>query len=576
MATVDGTASAPTVELRDAFWAPRQVQLRDHTLEVMLARLETQGSVGNFRRLAEATGERHRAMHFADSDVYKWLEAAVLAGRHDLADPVIAMIEAAQAPDGYLHTYYGHEGAPARYSDLDFGHEHYCFGHLIEAAVSHHEVTGDDRLLAVATRLADHLCATFGPGRDERTDAHPEIELALCRLAAATGESRYVDHARWTIESRLAAAGRTVDDYALGGHAVRALYVASGIAEVALATGDQRWSAAASRLFGLVVDVHSYPTGAVGGRWLGESVGKPYELPDAMSYAESCAGVASLQLAKRIWRLTGDPRALEQIELLLYNAVPCGVGADGESWFYSQPHAVAAVAPEENPWIYGFEYGQVMLLEWFPAQRHEWFDVPCCPPNLGRAFASVDRYVTEVDDHGDLLVHLPLACRVRGGGWDVEVHSGYPYEGSVRVEVHAAPADREVRVRVPVWAGGSGHVTVPVDGRIDLPVEWQWWETDPRVEGATGTVFARRGPVVHCVEGVDLVGTDLRDLVVDPGREVGEAFSARPGEGGSALHRPVRASDATDETAPLDVPLVPYAEWANRGATTMRYRFPTR
>ena len=562
------------VELADGFWAPRQTQLREHTLVVVLERLERQGVVDNFRRLAGALDPDvtpRRAMHFSDSDLYKWLEAAVLAGRFDLADPVIDLIDAVQRPDGYVHTHYGLDGQPARYSDLDFGHEHYCFGHLIEAAVAHHEVTGSDRLLAVARRLADHLVTTFGPGRDERTDAHPEVELALCRLAAVTGDERYVDHAAWVLEHRLAAAGSSLEDYALSGHAVRALYVASGIAEVALARSDERWTAAAARLFDLLLGRHAYPTGAVGGRWLGEMVGKPFEQPDAMAYAESCAAVAATQFSQRIWRLTGDPRALDQAELLLFNAVPCGVGAGGDTWFYSQPQAVGEVSPDVNPWVYDFDYGMLMLAEWFPARRHDWFLVPCCPPNLARMFASVDRHVAEVDAAGDLLVHLPLDSRIRGDGWDVEVGGGYPVDGEVTVTVHAAPPGRQVRVRRPGWAGRSGHELLGADGRVSLPVDWQWWTTDHRVEGAAGAVHLRRGPVVHCLEGVDHAGVDLRDVMVDPSHPPTEAFSALPPA--PALHHPVGRGAAAAE--PVTARPVPYADWANRGATTMRLRFPT-
>ncbi|MBL8775193.1 MAG: glycoside hydrolase family 127 protein [Acidimicrobiales bacterium] len=569
------------IELADGFWAPRQAQLREHTIEVVLGRLEGQGVVDNFRRLAgviDPGATPRRAMHFCDSDLYKWLEAAVLAGRLDLADPVIDLIEAVQQPDGYVHTHYGVEGLPARYSDLDFGHEHYCFGHLFEAAAAHHSATGSEQLLAVAVRLADHLVATFGPGRDERTDAHPEVELALCRLAAATGTERYVDHAAWALEHRLAAAGSSLDEYSLSGHAVRALYLASGFAEVALATGEERWSLAAQRQFDALVERHAYPTGAVGGRWLGEMVGRPYEQPDAASYTESCAAVAATQFCERVWRLTGDPAALDQAEVLLYNAVPCGVGAEGDTWFYSQPHAVGEVAPDLNPWVYDFDYGMMMLAEWFPARRHDWFLVPCCPPNLARMFASVDRHVAEVDAAGDLLVHLPLACRIRGDGWDVEVGGGYPFEGEITVTVHTAPSDRSsARVRRPGWVGWSGlscHEPIPADGRVSLPVDWQWWTTDHRVEGAAGTVHLRRGPVVHCLEGVDHAGVDLRDVVVDPAAPVADAFAVRPLA--PALHYPLGVT-GPEGAAPTPVAArpVPYADWANRGATTMRLRFPT-
>lgn len=562
------------VTLADAFWAPRLHQLRATSLPAMLEQLEGSGTVANFERLAHRTGAPHQAMHFADSDLYKWLEGALLAGEVELAQPIVDLIEAIQAPDGYVHSYYDTEGAPPRYTDFDFGHEHYCHGHLIEAAIAHHQVTGSDQLLAVARRLADHLVATFGPGRDERTDAHPEIELALARLSEVTGDARYLEHARWIIEAQLAKVGLTIDTFGLGGHAVRALYLSSGIAEVALATGEERWVAAAARLFDAMVGRHAYPTGAVGGRWLGEAVGKPYEQPDAMAYAESCAAVAAVQFSRRIWRLTGDPRALDQIELLLFNAVPCGVGADGASWFYSQPHAVAEVAAETNPWVYGFEYGQMMLLEWFPAHRHAWFDVPCCPPNLGRLFATVPGHVAEVDASGDLLVHLPVAGRITGEGWDVELAGTYPADGTVEVTVHAAPEGGTVRVRRPGWAGGGGHEPAADGATVELPVRWDWWTTDARVEGGSGSVHLRRGPVVHCVEGVDVPDVDLRDLVVDPTKDPAEAFGVRRPDPAAGLHRPVGAVDQA-AVEPIEVRTIPYAEWANRGTTTMRLRFPT-
>lgn len=561
-----------SIELRDRFWAPRVARLRTHTLDVVLERLERQGAIDNFRRLAGRPELARRAMHFSDSDVFKWLEASILAGRSDLADPVIDLIERAQAPDGYVHTYYGTSGAPARWSDLDFGHEHYCFGHLIEACVAHHAVTGADRMLAIARRLADHLCEVFGSGRDERTDAHPEVELALCRLGAATGNERYVAHAAWAIEHRLTQAGTDLDRFVLGGHAVRALYLTSGIAEVALASGEERWTAAAKRLFDSMLREHAYPTGAVGARWLGESVGRPFEQPDAMAYAESCAAVAAAQLSERVWRLSRDPRALDQIELLLFNAVPCGVGAAGDSWFYSQPHAVHEVAADPNPWVYGFDYGLLMMREWFPARRHAWFDVPCCPPNLARAFAAVDRRVAEIDAaSGDLLVHLPLACRVRGAGFDVEVEGDYPFDGALRVVVHAAPEGRAVRVRRPGWAGGAGHEVLARDGAVTLPVDWEWWTTDHRVEGAGASVHLRRGPIVYCIEGTDAPGADVRDLVVDPSLAPPAAFRRRTPHA-TTLH--ARWQGGTPVSEPAAVTPIPYADWANGGTTTMRLRFP--
>lgn len=563
-----------SVELADGFWAPRRRQLETHTLPVILERLDEAGSLDAFRRLLPcgASGER-RGMWFSDSDVYKWMEAAAWAGRLDLLEPLIELVQAAARPDGYLNSFYDlGAGSQQRYGDLRTSHEWYCAGHFTEAALAHFAVTGETVLLELACRWADHLCETFGPGRDERTDGHPEAELALARLAVRTGEQRYLDQAAWIIEHQLAAAGLSVETVDLAGHAVKALYLATGIAEVADATGEAVYDEAVQRLFTTLVEQRSYPTGAVGGRWLDESVGKPFELPEAMSYAESCAAVASVRFCRRVWDLTGDPRALDQIETLLYNAVPCGIGADGESWFYSQPHAVAEVAAESNPWALPFEYGQSMLLSWFPARRHRWFDVACCPPNLARMFATVDHHVAELSGSGDLLVHLPLSSRISGGGWEVEVRSGYPDDGAVAVQVRSSPDRGEVRLRVPGWAGGEGHRELPAHGRIDLGVAAEWWESDRRVEGAAGTVFLRRGPVVHCVEGLDAGGVDLRELVVDPHQPPASAFGRVVGSPEVALHHRLESVPPVEPIAGLAT--VPYHAWANRGPTTMRIRFP--
>lgn len=568
-------ATALTVELADSFWAPRQDQLRNHTLAVLLERFESHGIVDTFRRLGPEgpIGER-QGLWFSDSDIYKWMEAAAWAGRLDLLEPFVDLVALASRPDGYLHTYYDiGPGSPSRYGDLSTSHELYCAGHFVEAALAHHAVTGDGVMLDIARRWADHVCLTFGAGRDERVDGHPEAELALARLAARTGEEQYLDEARWMVEQLLANAGSSIDTVELAGHAVKSLYLASGIAEIASATGDPRWVAAVERLFASLVETHAYPTGAVGGRWLDESVGQPYELPDAGAYAESCAAVASVQFCQRVWDLTADPRALDQIEVTLYNAVACGVGADGESWFYSQPQVVGDVARESNPWVLPFEYGQSMLLSWFPARRHRWFDVLCCPPNLARMFASVHDHVAEVDESGDLLIHLPIGSLIRGAGWDVDVESAYPDDGAVAVRVNAAPAGRQVRLRTPGWSGGRSHGVLPVDGRVEYSVAPEWWETDARVEGAPRTVFCRRGPVVYCVEGVDAPAVDLRDLVVDPSRLPATAFGRVVTDGDSNLHHRI----TSPIVEPVEgIPMLPYHAWANRGLSTMRIRFPRR
>jgi uncharacterized protein len=556
MAPMDGERI--DVELTDGFWAPRVAQLQDHTLAVLLDRFVEHGVVDAFGRLTGQVQAPRRGLWFTDSDLYKWMEAAALAGRLDLLDPVIGTVVAAQHPDGYLHTYYGLEpfelapgsgGEPGRYRDLTSSHELYCFGHFIEAAVAHHGVTGRDDLLAPATRLADHVCATFGPDRDSRIDDHPEIELAMARLAAVTGAERYLAFARWSIEALLARAGLTIDTLDLAGHAVKALYLASGIAEVARATGDDRWRATTERLWSSLVHERSYPTGAVGGRWLGEAMGRPFELGDETAYGESCAAVAAVHFARRVHDLTGDIGCLDHLELVLYNAVACGVGADGESWFYSQPQAWHGPAEqaEQNPWVQFHEYHESMQLQWFPPRRHRWFDVTCCPPNLARMFAAVPQHVAAVEGDGSLRIDLPVAARIGGGGWDVRVSSDYPGAGAVTMRVEHVPdgadAARVIRVRVPGGPGAIGRWQT-VEGRpgmdvaLDVPVARTRHACDPRVVTAIGRHYVREGPIVLCAEVPTASTTDLR-LLAD--------------------------ADLEHE----QVALIPYHQWANAGPSRM-------
>ena len=553
------------IELNDQFWAPRVAQTAEHTLPVLLRRLDEHGVIDAF----DPNGSR-RGLWFTDSDLYKWMEAAALAGRTDLLAPLVATVAAAQAPDGYLNTFFGRgPGHQGRYENLATSHEWYCGGHLIEAAIAHHRATGDSTLLDVAVRWADHLCSTFGPGLDDRVDGHPEVELALVRLSAEVGDPRYLDMARWIIERTVDVA--TVD---LSGHAVRALYLASAIAEIARSIGDPTYAAAANRLFRTMVDERSYPTGAVGGRWLGESVGRPFELGEDTGYAESCAAVAAMQFSRRMWELTRSIECLDQMELTLYNAVAAGVGSDGESWFYSQPHACSA-GSETDPWASPFDFQAQMMTSSFPPRRHSWFDVTCCPTNLVRAFAQVPSLVADLD--GDQLsIHVPLACRITDGEWDVEVVGAYPWDGHVEVVSHSMPAGGRISIRVPSWAGGQGHRDVTTTRRIDLPVRPEWWETDPRVTSAHRSAFVRGGPIVYCVEVPTDGGFDLRSVLVELGqrleegdapilaggvRVVGLRGRLLPLDGG--LYR--RLGHSGPAMREVEFMAIPYAARSNRG-----------
>lgn len=566
----------PLVTLTDTFWATRLDQLRTHGLAILGERLERHGVMEAWSRLALPIVDRpdRRGSPFSDSDLFRWMEACWRAGRSELAEPHAAMVLNQQHRDGYLNSFYGTDAGPDRYTDLAHSFEWQSGGHFIEAAIAHAEMTRNRHLIEAACRYADHLCDTFGPGRDQRIDAHPEIELAMTRLARHTGNDRYLHFARWAVESTI-----DLDLPVLAGPAIRAIQLASGVAEVALVGGDPRYRAAAESLFAQMVGRHSYPTGAVGGRWLGEAVGRPYELSDESSYTESCAAVAAMQFAQRMWELTRAPECLDHMELLLYNAVAGGVGADGESWFHSQPHA-CTTETESNPWALPTDPQSAMLTGWFPPHRHTWFDVTCCPTNLARAFAGVAESVAEVSHDGSLLVHLPIACRIETEQWDVELVSSYPWAGDISVVVHRSPVAGRIAMRVPGWSQGKGHRDITATQSLKLEINTEWWEADPRVTGARGASFIRRGPIVYCVEAPADAGFDLRSIVVDTSRRFEERDAPMLAGGvtviglwGSTLSidGPLyrRRGDGGLPTGQVELTAIPYAARSNRGLEQM-------
>ena len=373
------------------FWGARWKQVQEVTVPNLLGRLEEHGAIDHFR----STEAPRRGWWFADSDVHKWLEGAILAGRSDLAEPVAEAIARAQAPDGYLHTFFGDR----RYQRLEGSHELYCMGHFIEAAVAHHRVTGATWLLDTAVRVADHVVTEFGPGgaHEGATDGHPEIEIALCALGQVVDDRRYAEQARRFVHAVPGALDRP------SGHAVRALYLATGAWDAAVALDDHELADSVRRWWTELIDTRMYVTGGVGGRWVGESIGRPYELPNEMAYAETCAAVAAARLADRLGDRTTERR-------IVYNALLAGVGDDGCSWFYSSPLS-ATHGDEADPWHHG-DFSASSLLERFPARRLPWYDVTCCPTNLTRWLGALPWWHGAHDDPIALaLASTPVALQ---------------------------------------------------------------------------------------------------------------------------------------------------------------------
>jgi uncharacterized protein len=602
------------VEVTGGLWGQRQRLNADMILPHCEALMERAGWTGNFDSAAAGTiASGHCGIEFVDSEIYKVLEAmAWELGRSrdgDLEARYRALTErvaAAQQPDGYLHTSFGRPGQPSRYRDLESGHELYCFGHLFQAAVARLRTGHDDLLPQVARRLADHVYDQFGPRGRAGVCGHPEIEMALVELARATGEDRYLELARLFVERRGTGTLRShpfgqeyfQDDVpvrAAGtwrGHAVRALYLASGALDVATETSDDELAAAVRRQWANGVARRTYLTGGVGSRHQGEAFGDDFELPPDRAYAETCAGIASVMLSWRLLLATGEDKYADLIERTLLNNVLASPRADGCAFFYTNTlhQRLAGLVPDEERISPRAESGL----------RAPWFEVSCCPTNVARTLASVGLYFATASDsgiqlhqYGDYRVSVPVG----GQRLTLQVSSEYPFEGTVAVKVIEAPARKvTLRLRLPGWARGSavlseepatqgpGHAEIqrvfrPGDSvDVAFPAAARVTYADPRIDAVRGTFAVERGPLVLALESPDLpAGWTVNEITADPGSIADNADGAaievyrRSRDAGQWPYFPAPGERGGE---PARARLIPYHQWANRGPATMRVWLP--
>ncbi|MCX5337237.1 glycoside hydrolase family 127 protein [Streptomyces sp. NBC_00140] len=599
------------VRITGGFWAGRRHVNATVSLDHCRDWMERVGWTGNFRAAVEGRIQRDRCgREFADSDVYKLLEAMSWETGYD-ADPALTeAIAAAQEPDGYLNTAYGRPGQQPRYSDLEWGHELYCYGHLIQAGVAQARARGEGELTKIARRAADHVCALFDARGTQGVCGHPEIEMALVELARLTGEQRYLDQAALFIDRRGQGTlgdvefGRSYfqDDMpvrkatVLRGHAVRALYLAAGAVDVAVEAGDEDLLAAVVRQWETAVARRTYLTGGMGSHHRDESFGDDFVLPPDRAYSETCAGVASVMLSWRLLLATGEPRFADLAERTLFNVVATSPAEDGRSFFYSNTlhRRRRGTVPAADVQIPRAE----------SSLRAPWFAVSCCPPNVARTLALLPGYLATTDDHG-LQLHQYADAEITTGGIALRIRTDYPSDGRVTVRVARSPDHPwTLSLRVPAWAEGATAWLVDPDGGrravtpgtaeitrvfrpgdetvLELPVRPRWLGADPRVDAIRGTAAVQRGPLVYCAESVDLPpGHEVDALRVDPsappeGRADGSVVVAgeisAPGDRPwpyPPYDAPPTAGDGTG------IVLVPYHSWANRGPSTMRVWLPT-
>ena len=615
-----GTAGS---RITGGFWGDRLATNRQRSLDHAFDQLRGAGTLDNLRLAAGIDG-KYRAFAdtsglvfgFVDTDVYKWLEAvgwelgrapdADLAGK---ADEAIALIAAAQRPDGYLNSFVQVVRGGEPYQDLAWGHEFYCVGHLVQAAVAWHRALGDDRLLAIAIRVVDHVDRTFGAGSRDGIDGHPEIEMALVELFRTTGERRYLDLAARMIELRghgLLGEGRFGPAYwqdhepvreatAVAGHAVRQLYLDCGAVDVAVETGDKDLLEAVRRRWADMVATRSYLTGGLGSRARDEAFGDPFELPPDQAYAETCAAIASVMLAWRLLLATGDPACADVMERTIYNGMLPGVSVDGTAFFYVnvlQRRSRRAAS----------DHAEVGRAPWYPCA--------CCPPNVMRTLASWPQYLATTDADGIQIQQYAtgeIDAVLGAGDVRLAVATDYPWNGRVAVTVAETPdVPWTLSLRVPGWCrsatvevGQEGARATGPDERLvgiartwragdtvvlDLAMPGRITEPDPRIDAIRGCVALERGPLVYCLETADLPGgTDLEDLEIDtavepqpvlgretPGADVGLRVQLRRrGSPDSA-----EGTDDAADPAPIVAEAGPYLAWANRAVEAMRVWVP--
>jgi uncharacterized protein len=605
---------ADEIKVTGGIWQEKQRLNADTILGHCESWMERIGWAGNFDRAAAGRiGGGHSGIEFVDSEVYKLLEAMAwelgrehsgsLASRYQA---LVARVAAAQEPDGYLHTSFGRPGQPPRYRDLAAGHELYCFGHLFQAAVARLRTGHDDLLPRVARRLADHVYEQFGPEGRVGVCGHPEIEMALVELARATGERRYLELARLFVDRRgtgTLGVHRFGQEYfqddipvrratTMRGHAVRALYLASGALDVATETGDDGLSDAVRQQWANGVARRMYITGGVGSHHLDEAFGDDFELPPDRAYAETCAGIASVMLSWRLLLATGQDKYSDLIERTLFNNVLASPRADGRAFYYANTlhQRTPGPVPDEHELSHRAESGL----------RAPWFEVSCCPTNVARTLASVGLYFATASDdgvqlhqYGDYQVSTALAA----GRVALRVASAYPSSGTVVVNVDEAPAaEVTLRLRVPAWASGgavvsevptartAGHIEIRRvfragdRVRVTFPASARATYPDPRIDAARGAFAVERGPLVLVLESVDLppgwsvdeLTADPRSIATDEAGATVEVFRRSPALDGWPYYP--EPADKTGEGA--RVRLIPYHQWANRGPAAMRTWIP--
>jgi DUF1680 family protein len=622
------------VKLDDEFWAPRLELNRRVTIPYLFKMNEESGRVDNFRIAAGLKKGRHTGKRYNDSDVFKAMEAAAYSLRlhpdpelKKKLDELITIIGKAQEPDGYIFTTRTIEPAnPApgsgreRWSNLRVSHELYNVGHMYEAAAAHYLATGERSFLDIALKNADLLVRTFGPGRQRAFPGHQEVEIGLCKLYRLTGNRQYLDLARFFLDERghyhngetyptnspfaiynseeyLQNQKPVLEQAEAVGHAVRATYMYSAMADVSALGGRPEYAAATEKLWADVVGKKLYITGGIGSTGEYEAFGATYDLPNARAYAETCAAVGNAFWNQRLFRLQGDAKYVDILERIIFNGILPGVSLGGDRFFYQNPLESAG------------KY-----------ERSSWFEVACCPANVARFLPTFPGYVyaTSGDTvYVNFFVSSTARFELAGRSMEIIQETKYPWDGTVKMLVNPArPGEYIFKIRLPGWARNEpvpselyrfldkndqpvrllvNRKPVPLvmdKGYVKLQRKWRTGDlvelllpmpvrrvvANDLVKQDEGRIALERGPIVFCAEGVDNGGRALNLVLAD---DVRLEHWYRPDLlNGVAIITGKATAVELDSTGKVagkrvqDFTAVPYYAWANRGTGEMAVWLP--
>lgn len=612
-----------SVKVTDSFWGQRLKASREVTIPLAFSKCEETGRYKNFEMAAHPSDDNKvTGYSFDDTDVYKTIEGAsyLLQTYPDkklkkYIDSVLVIVAAAQEPDGYLYTSrtmnpkHPHEWAGSKRWEKveDLSHEFYNLGHMVEGAIAHYQATGQRNFLDIAIRYADCVCREIGDGPDQqvRVPGHQIAEMALAKLYLVTGEQKYLDQAKFFLDKRGYTSRR--DEYSQAhkpvieqdeavGHAVRAAYMYSGMADVAALTGDTAYIHAIDRIWDNIVSKKLYITGGIGATNQGEAFGKNYELPNMSAYCETCAAIGNVYMNYRLFLLHGESKYYDVLERTLYNGLISGVSLDGGGFFYPNP-----------------------LESMGQHQRQPWFGCACCPSNICRFIPSLPGYVYAVKDR-DVFVNLFVAndatLKVDGKKVVLKQSTTYPWDGDINIRVDRNSAGQfAMKIRIPGWVrnkvvpsdlynysdGKRLQYSVKVNGEVVeselvngyFTIDRKWKKGDEvsvhfdmevrtvkanaKVEADRGRISVERGPIVYCAEWPDN-NFDVLNVLMnrEPEFEVVSKPELLCGINQIKTQAQTLEYDESGRLVTKDqtLTLIPYYAWAHRGQGNMAVWLP--